>query len=98
MESFALKEQRDDHREHDERNDLLYHFELNERERTAVVLYAETIGRNLTNILKQGDAPREEYDEYQRPMLADAGGLQFQMTIPGKRHKDVGADEQQYGI
>ena len=98
MEGFALEKQGYDNGEHDERNHFLYHFELYERKRTAVVHYAESVGRHLTNVLEQGNSPREENDEHQGPMFADTRFLKFQVAVPGKGHEDVGTDKQQNGI
>ena len=89
MESFTFEEERYDNCEHDERNYFLYYLELNERERTSVVHNTETIGGHLTNVLEEGNSPREENDEHQGPMFADASFLKFQVAVPGKGHEDI---------
>ena len=43
--------------EHAQRNTLLYHLQLDEVEGTAVFNESQPVGRNLTTVLKEGDAP-----------------------------------------
>lgn len=65
---FTLKHNICNNGKHDETNTFLYHFQLNERKRTAVVLKADAIGWHLTTIFKEGYAPRESYNTDEWPM------------------------------
>ena len=92
--ALALKEYVRNDGKDDQRDTLLNHFQLYERERTAVALETNAVGRYLTTILKECDAPRKDDDANQSPVVADVCLLQFQMAIPGKRHKDIAAQQQ----
>lgn len=94
MESLSFKQQRYDDRKDNERHHLLNDLELYKRERSAVVNIPQPVGRHLTDVFKQGDAPRKENDGHERPVAAHAGLLQFQVAVPGKSHEDVGANQQ----
>ena len=93
VERLPFEQQCHHHREDDERDDLLRDFQLNQRERSAVVNDADAVRRHLTDIFKQRDAPREENHGDERPRRTDFFLLKFEVPIPGKGHEDVGADE-----
>ena len=94
MQRLTLEEQRGEHGEDDERDDLLDDLELHQREGAAVAREADAVGGNLAGVLEERDAPRKEDDGKQRPMGGDFHLLQLQVPIPGERHEDVGHDEQ----
>ena len=98
VERLPFEQQCHHHREDDERDDLLRDFQLNQRERSAVVNDADAVRRHLTDIFKQRDAPREENHGDERPRRTDFFLLKFEVPIPGKSHEDVGADEQKNGV
>ena len=98
MQRLTLEEQRGEHGEDDERDDLLDDLELHQRERAAVAREADAVGRNLAGILEERDAPREEDDGKQRPMGGNLHLLQLQVPIPSERHEDVGHDQQKDGV
>lgn len=52
----------------DETDDLLYHLELNEIERSAIINEAESVSRYLATVFKERDAPRESNDSNEWPM------------------------------
>jgi hypothetical protein len=52
------------------------------------VLKADAIGRNLQNILKEGNAPADHDDEKQGFCVEV-----FQMPVPGERHEQIGEDQ-----
>ena len=54
-----------------QRDALLNHLQLNEVEGTAVLYEANAVGRHLTAVLKEGDAPRESNHPDKRPVVAD---------------------------
>lgn len=95
---FTLEKYGDDDCEHNERDDFLNHLELDEAERTTVVEQSHAISGHLAHIFKERDTPREEYDHNERPVGADTVLLKLQMSVPRKRHKDVGTNEKKYGI
>ena len=97
MQRFPLEEHRGEHREHDERDDLLDNLQLHQRERPPVARETDTVGRYLECVLRQRDAPREQYHRVQRPIRADFHFLQLQVTVPRERHEDVRHDQQQDG-
>ena len=72
-----LKDDERENAEDDERDDLLRHLQLNQREGAAVALEADAVCRHLEAVLQQRHAPREEDDHEQRPRRGDARGLQF---------------------
>ena len=75
--------------EHSQRDALLDDLQLDEVEGSAVLDEAEPIGRHLTAVFKESDAPRKRNDTQQGPVVRDAVLLEFQMPIPSQRHEDV---------
>ena len=94
VKALSLKEYVRNDGKDDERDALLNHFQLYEREGSAVALEANTVGGYLTAILKERDAPRKDDDANQWLVVADVCLLQFQMAIPCQRHKDIAAQQQ----
>ncbi len=98
-EGFGLEDSDDDGCEHGERNGFLNDFQLDEVERAAVDGRADAVGRNHERILEQGNAPRQEDDQKERPVLCR--GMEFdelELAIPCESHKDIGNDEQKDGV
>ena len=75
--------------EHSQRDTLLNNLQLNEVEGAAILHETDTIGRHLTAVFKESDAPRKRNDTQQGPVVRDAVLLEFQMPIPSQRHEDV---------
>ena len=50
---------------------LLYHFQLNQIEGTAVAFETEAVGGHLTAVFEKGDAPGKGYHTKQGPVAAD---------------------------
>lgn len=98
MQRFTLEKHHCEHGEYHKRDCLLHHLELHESEWSAVAHKTDAVGGHLTEVFKEGDAPREENDDQQGPVFADAGGLEPQVTVPSEGHEDVGEDEQNEGI
>lgn len=98
MQTLALEQNAGHDSENHERDTLLYHLELNERERAAIALKSDSIGWHLAAIFEEGYAPRKHYHAYQWPRCRRACLLQSQMAIPGQSHKHVAQQEQQYCI
>ena len=93
---LTLKEDIGDGGKDYQRHALLDNLQLYERERTAVAVESQAIGRHLKAILEEGDTPREHNDTHQRPIAADTRLLEAQMTVPGQSHKDIAHEEQNY--
>src|SRR5665213_4084741 len=68
-----------------QRDDLLTNFEL----RGGIDIAAPAVGRDLQEILEEGDAPTRHNDQ------PDGTVLEFQVAIPREGHKNVG-ERQQY--
>ena len=73
----ALKHDVGNDTEHSQRDALLYHFQLDEVKGTAVFYESQSVGRHLTAVLKEGDAPREHNDADEGPVAAGTCLLQF---------------------
>jgi len=85
-----MKRQSAKNEKHDQRDNLLNHLELHQRERTAVTLKTNTVGGYLQAVFEERDAPREEdHKNKRRGVGEEAGLLQLQMAVPRKRHEDI---------
>ena len=67
VQSLASEEYGGEYGEDDERDNLLHHFELHQREGAAIIDESDSVGGNLARVLGQRDAPREDDYEPQRP-------------------------------
>ena len=72
MQMLPLEEQVGYDAEHNQGDDFLNDFELHQRERSAVVDEADSVGRHLAAVFKEGNSPRESYDAEKRPIGGDA--------------------------
>ena len=68
-ESFRLEHRNHDNGENSQRDSFLYDFQLDKIERASVLHGANAVGGNHEGILKQGDAPRHQDDEKERPVF-----------------------------
>ena len=66
-------------------------------EGAAVLGVADAVGGDGEAVLEEGDAPREQDDQYEGPARRYLHFTQFEMPVPGERHEDVRADEHEYG-
>ena len=69
MQVGALEHDVGNDAEHGQRDALLDDLQLNEVERAAVLDEAETVGGYLTAVFEEGNAPREDDDAYQWPVV-----------------------------
>ena len=67
----ALEHDVGDDAEHGQRDALLYDLQLDEVEGTSIFYEADTIGRYLTAVFKESDAPRKRDDTQQGPVVRD---------------------------
>lgn len=94
---LALEDRGHDDGEDGQRDGFLYNLQLHQREGAAGNLRPDAVGRYHEAVLKEGHAPRQGDDGYQRPVGDELHLLELEVAIPGECHEDVGADEQQYG-
>ena len=71
VEGLALEDKNREQGEDGQGDYFLYHLELDEVEGAAVVHETYAVGRHLKRILEEGDAPREEDDPDQGPVVDD---------------------------
>jgi len=74
-------------------DDFLNDLELHQVERTAIIDEADSIGGYKEAVLYACNHPREAYDGNQRPVGRNAGLVEFKVSVPCKRHKDVAANQ-----
>lgn len=86
---FTLEDEKDDDGENSQRNDFLYHLELQKVERASVNLRAYPVRWDHKEIFEQSDTPGGDYDKYERPGRGNIHFLKFQVSVPGECHKDI---------
>ena len=89
MQVLALEHDVGNDRKDGQRNALLHHLQLYQREGAAVAYEAQPVGGHLAAVLEEGNAPGEDDDAKQGPVVADARLRQFKMPIPRKRHEHI---------
>ena len=92
MQMLPLEENVGNDTEDNQGDDFLYDFQLHQREWSAVVDEADSVGWHQEAVLNAGNHPREANDGNQRPVRRDAGLVEFQVSVPCKRHKNVAAN------
>ena len=98
MEVVALEHDVGHDGKYSQRDALLNDLQLHQVERSSIVNKPQSVGRHLTAVFEEGDAPREGDDAQQRPVARHARLLQFQMSIPCKRHENIAQNEQDDGV
>ena len=93
-EGLGLEDRDHDDGEDGQRDGFLYDFQLDKVERSTVLHGTDAVGGDHEGILEQGDSPRHQDDEKERPVLGTGHDLkQFQLSVPGKGHEDIGDNE-----
>ena len=93
-EGLGLEDGDDDDGEHDEGDGFLDDFQLDEVEGSAVDDRADAVGGDHEEILDQGNAPRQQDDEDERPVFGRWDNLrQLELTVPSEGHENVGRDK-----
>src|SRR5690554_6740629 len=87
---FVFEENHREDHEHHESDDFLKDFEFDQREGSTVFFKADSIGRHLKEVFKEGDAPTDHHDTDQAQVFKPFQVFELQVTIPGKGHKGVG--------
>ena len=72
MQMGALEHDVGNDAEYSQRDALLNDLQLNEVKRATVLDEAKTVGRNLTAVFKEGNAPREDDNADEGPVAAGA--------------------------
>ena len=96
-ETLGLEEQQCEEDKYTYGDDLLKHFHLDQTESTPSSVVAQTVGRYLEAILKQGYSPRNEDNRPERQAFKALDFLEFQMAIPCESHKRIGNHQQKDG-
>ena len=68
---FMLEGEVGNQGKHHQRDALLNHLQLYQRERATVTHKAQPVGRHLTTILEEGDHPREGNHQIEGPIGRD---------------------------
>ena len=93
FEGFSLKSDRAESDKDDQCNNLLYHFQLYQIERAAILTESHPVGRNLKTIFKESNPPAKQDNTDQWQTLKPTELLfHLQMTVPCQRHKDIRYD------
>lgn len=92
-ETFIFKNQNCKKGKNNERNYFLNDFELPESKRAAISHKSDFVGRNHSHILKKRNHPTEQ-DDFQKTHIGKPViFFEFQMTVPGKCHKNIGNNQ-----
>ena len=89
VQGLCFEAERQDKREHNQRNALLNNLKLNQVERTAVDIGPYPVSRNHYAILKKSQPPRGQNNKDQRPISTDFHLLKLEVSIPSECHQDV---------
>ena len=82
VQSLSLKEDIGDDGEDDKRYAFLYHLELDQIKRSAIIHETDAGGWDLAAIFEEGDSPTEGDDTDKRPVAAHARLLQLEVSVP----------------
>ena len=93
-EGLRLEHRNYDNGENGQRDGFLYDFQLDKIEWASVLHGTNTVGGNHEGILEQGDTPRHQDDENERPAGGNLHLTQLEVAVPGKSHKNVGNNKQ----
>ena len=95
LDVLSLEHEHHDDGEYRERDDFLYHLELQQVERAAVALEADAVGRDREAVFKEGDPPGKQDDQDERPGRRYFHFLEFKVAIPRECHEDIGKNQHQ---
>ncbi len=98
LQRFILKkENRKDH-EDEKRNGFLDNLELNEGERSTMFFVPNSIGRDLQDVLEQGNPPTNEDDAHEPQVLTPFHILELEVAVPRKSHEGIGQKKEYDGL
>lgn len=89
-----VKSYRRENDKHQQGQHFLDDLQLHQRERSSVAVKTDAVCRYLQAVFKERDAPRKEDDEDERSgVREETFVLQFQVSVPRKRHEDIRRQE-----
>ena len=97
LERFVVEYRGRDDREYGDGDGFLDDLELHKAERPAIDTAADGVCRDHEEVLDEGNAPRCENHEDERPVGADVHFLQLEVAVPGGGHEHVADDEEDDG-
>ena len=83
-------------RKYGECDHFLDHLQLEKVKGSSILFTTGAVTRNLKNIFEKCDEPADENDAEKSCILKNIPFLKLQVTIPCKRHEEVGNDQQEY--
>lgn len=95
LDGLAFEHQGADQGEYGKRDAFLYYFELHQAEGASVDVGAYPVGRHHGGIFKEGDTPRGEYYEDERPPVIDVEFGELELSVPGNSHEYIGDNQEQ---
>ena len=95
LERFRMEYRHGDCRKDRQGNSFLDDFQLHQAEWPAVDAAANAVGGNHKAVFKEGEPPRGEDDENQRPVGADVHFFELEVAVPSESHENVGTAEEE---
>ena len=89
LKGFVVENGCCDDRKYRQGDGFLDDLELHEGERPSVNAAAYGICGNHEEVFDEGNTPRRENHQNQRPVGADVHFFEFEVAVPGGGHKDV---------
>lgn len=89
LQSFVIEYRSGNDGEYCQGNGFLDDFQLHEGEWPSVDAASHGVGGNHEKVFDEGDAPRRENHQNQRPVGADVHFFELKVAVPGGGHKDV---------
>ncbi len=88
-EGFVFENQGREKGKDQQRDHFLHYFQLPKRERAAVAVEPDAVGRHLKAILEQRNAPTESNNGRQAPITEKIHILELQVAVPRKGHEYI---------
>ena len=90
FDGFILEKEQSENHKHDQCDDFLKDFQLNQRKRTSIFFETDPIGWNLEDVFKKSNSPTDQYDRYQPEIFKPFQIFEFQVSIPSQCHEGIG--------
>ena len=90
FDGFVLEKDHGKDHEYHQGDDFLKDFEFDKGEWPAVFFEANSIGRYLKEVLKEGNAPTDHHNADQTEIFKPFKVFELQVPVPGEGHKGVG--------
>lgn len=98
FQGLVFEQQQSEYGKHQKRNDLLRYFQLNEGEGASILLVTDPVGGNHQTVFHESDQPTDEDQSEQAGLLKKLQMLEFEVPVPGKRHKNVRKHQERNGV